>query len=89
LPLNFQDKLRLEDRWMVDGRHYGRTARAWLDNMDANRAQVEPILAAVYGVNEVTRWKVRWEVFYIACEELWNYDEGSEWLVSHYRFSKR
>jgi len=89
LPLNFQDKLRIEERWMVDGRHYGRTARAWLDNMDANRSQVEPILASVYGKNEVTRWRVRWEVFYIACEELWNYANGSEWLVSHYRFAKR
>ncbi|MFZ4575653.1 MAG: SAM-dependent methyltransferase [Phycisphaerales bacterium] len=89
LPLNFQDHLALEDRWRVDGRHYGKTARAWLDNMDANRGRIEPILASVYGASNTTMWRVRWEVFFIACEELWNYAGGGEWLVSHYRFAKR
>jgi cyclopropane-fatty-acyl-phospholipid synthase len=89
LPLHFQEHLTLEDRWRVDGRHYGKTARAWLDNMDANREKIMPLLASTYGTEAATMWRVRWEVFFIACEELWNYNDGGEWLVSHYRFRKR
>jgi cyclopropane-fatty-acyl-phospholipid synthase len=89
LLLYFQDHLRLIDHWRVDGRHYGKTARAWLENMDRNAAQARPLLATTYGDQEVTRWMARWRTFFIACEELWNFNQGREWMVSHYLFEKR
>jgi cyclopropane-fatty-acyl-phospholipid synthase len=89
LPLHFQDQLAIIDHWRVSGRHYGRTAAAWLANMDANRLRIEPILAQTYGASQVMRWRTRWEVFFLACEELWNYESGTEWLVSHYLFRRR
>ena len=78
----------LESQWTLDGTHYGRTAEAWLANMDARRAAIAPVLAAAYGPDAVTRWEVRWRVFFMACAELFNYRRGQEWVVAHYRFRR-
>ena len=84
----FQRDLRLARDWHVDGRHYQYTARDWLANMDQNAAAVRTLLSATYGASELTRWWVRWRVFFMACEELFGYDHGREWLVGHYLFEK-
>ena len=88
LLLYFQDSLRLLDHWHVDGRHYQLTSEGWLQNMDARRAELMLILAATYGPEQATRWWVYWRVFFMSCAELWGYNEGREWIVSHYLFQK-
>jgi len=84
----FQDDLRLEADWKINGRHYQQTAEHWLENMDQHRGEIEPLFAATYGADQVTKWWVYWRVFYASCAELWGYRNGEEWLVSHYRFVK-
>ncbi|MDZ4805457.1 MAG: cyclopropane-fatty-acyl-phospholipid synthase family protein [Candidatus Eisenbacteria bacterium] len=88
LLLYFQDDLRLLDHWRIDGRHYGRTARAWLENLDQNRAAALPILSAIHGEDQAAGRLNCWRVFFMACEELWKYRHGQEWIVSHYKFVK-
>jgi cyclopropane-fatty-acyl-phospholipid synthase len=87
LLLYFQKDLNLEDHWQVDGRHYSQTSEHWLQNMDRHRAQIEPILAATYGKDQIRRWWVYWRVFFMSCAELWGYRQGQEWMVSHYLFN--
>jgi len=29
-----------------------------------------------------------WRLFFIACAEIFGYDEGGEWVVSHHLFKK-
>lgn len=79
----FPDHLRVRERWRVEGGHYARTCEAWLARMDAGRDAVRPILAATYGTDQATRWRVRWRVFFMACAELFRYGGGREWFVSH------
>jgi cyclopropane-fatty-acyl-phospholipid synthase len=85
----FQRDVRLVDHWHVDGRHYQATAEGWLQNMDARRATVMPILESTYGAGEALKWWVYWRVFFMSCAELWGYGNGREWLVSHYLFERR
>lgn len=89
LPLYFQQHLILKDRWRWDGRHYEMTANAWLENMDRQRKTLRPILAGIYGQENVQQWWMRWRMFFMACAELFGYDNGQQWWVSHYLFEKR
>lgn len=84
----FQKHLRIEAEWQVNGTNYARTAEEWLANMERDRDAIIPLLARTYGAGESTRWWVYWKLFYMACAELWNYKDGEEWLVSHYRLSR-
>lgn len=89
LPLFFQDHLRLEKRWRWNGRHYQNTAEAWLRNLDNNRERLWPILEHTYGKDFAKTWYMRWRMFFLAVSELFGYDDGNEWYVSHYLFSER
>ncbi len=88
LLLYFQDHLKIEGHWHVNGSHYQKTSEAWLARMDAARAELLPLIAKTYGPDQQTRWWVYWRVFFMACAELWGYRNGEEWIVSHYRFRK-
>ena len=83
----FQDALQIEDRWLLDGTHYERTANHWLENQDAQRDTIMPILRKAYG-DAAPLWFQRWRMFWMACAELFGYDQGREWMVAHYRFSR-
>lgn len=88
LIMYFQDDLAVEKKWRVDGRHYQKTAEAWLENLDSRREEIIPVMAEVYGSDLANIWLQRWRIFFMACAELWGYRDGREWQVSHYRLSK-
>ncbi|MES1195347.1 MAG: cyclopropane-fatty-acyl-phospholipid synthase family protein [Steroidobacter sp.] len=88
LLLYFQDDLKIRQHWQVNGQHYQKTAEAWLVNMDAHRDRIMPVFARCYGAANATRWWNYWRVFFMACAELWGFNRGNEWIVSHYLFQK-
>ena len=83
----FQRDLRIEERWLVDGTHYEKTANHWLQRQDAQRDAVMRILHDAYGAH-APLWFQRWRMFWMACAELFGYDDGQQWLVAHYRFAR-
>lgn len=86
--LKFQEQLTIEERWLLPGTHYQKTANAWLENQDANHDQVMGLMRQAYGVADAGRWYQRWRMFWMACAELFGYANGNEWMVAHYRFKR-
>ncbi len=86
LFLKAQDSLQVEDRWWLGGEHYQKTSEAWLQLLDANRAQAQKLFAeqGQDGARAVQRWRM----FYMAVAEMFGYARGNQWGVGHYLFSK-
>jgi cyclopropane-fatty-acyl-phospholipid synthase len=106
LFLFFQSKLKLQEKWQVNGtpqfidtpstchvlvfigQHYGKTCRDWLDLTDTHKTRVLELFAETYGKAEALKWFAMWRVFYMSCEECFNYNNGEEWYVTHYLFQR-
>ncbi|MBJ8419983.1 SAM-dependent methyltransferase [Acinetobacter courvalinii] len=86
--LHFQDHLELAQHWQWSGIHYEKTANAWLDNMDRHEQQLKPLFDEVYA-QEAGIWWQRWRIFFMACAELFGFEQGQEWVVGHFLFKKK
>jgi len=75
--------------WPVNGKHYARTANAWLKNMHQHRDTIWPVLVASYGAEEALKWWSYWRIFFMACAELFGHAQGEAWQVTHYLFGKK
>ncbi|KAJ9635560.1 hypothetical protein H2204_005734 [Knufia peltigerae] len=84
----FQDDLTLRKQWWVSGKHYAKTCEDWLSKMNASRNDIWPGLRETYGQQNAAMWFYRWQIFYMACAELFAWDGGDVWGVSHYLFEK-
>lgn len=87
--LHFQNQMLLERQWRLSGRHYQRSANAWLANHDRRSKEVLEVLADTYGADAASLWHQRWRMFWMACAELFGFNDGDEWLLAHYRFTRR
>jgi cyclopropane-fatty-acyl-phospholipid synthase len=80
----FADIFQVEEEWRWSGVHYKKTALHWLERFDESRAVIDPILTGVYG-RDAALWRRRWRMFFLATAELFGFDDGKVWGVSHYR----
>jgi cyclopropane-fatty-acyl-phospholipid synthase len=80
--------LQLEEEWLVNGVEYSKTLEAWLQRQDQHREKLIPILTKAYGKEDAEIWFQRWRIFWMACSELFKYNQGKEWPVHHYRLVK-
>jgi cyclopropane-fatty-acyl-phospholipid synthase len=89
LPLHLQRDLVLVDHWIVSGLHYARTLESWLALLDSRRQAALEILSGAYGPDQATVRLNRWRLFLMACSELFAFQRGNEWHVSHYLMARR
>jgi len=57
--------------------------------MDRSRNELWPLFEETYGNDFAKIWWMRWRMFFMACAELFAYNNGQEWLVGHYLFAKQ
>jgi len=88
LFLYFQNGVRIEDYWIVNGKEYSKTLEAWLERMDQNKDKVYKILREGYG-DDVDKQIFNWRLFFIFCSEVFGYADGNEWIVSQHLFKKQ
>lgn len=91
LLLYFGEHFSCESHWRVNGTNYEKTSNGWLDYIDKNwkNRKLQPVLEKAYGEGKAKEWYINWRLFFLACAELFGYDNGEEWIVSHYLFQKR
>ena len=85
---SFDDDLVVRERTVVCGTEYARTSEHWLQNLDARRDAALAALATVHG-KEAALWLRRWRIFFMACAELFAWDEGRQWHVTHTLFARK
>jgi cyclopropane-fatty-acyl-phospholipid synthase len=80
----FNRDLTVVRQQVCNGDHYRRTAEAWLQLIDAHRDDVLRLFRRDSSEAEARRRFHRWRVFFLAVAELFGYDGGDQWFVSHY-----
>ena len=91
LLLYFSRNFAIAQHWRVNGMNYSRTSNGWLKMLDDSwrSKELQPVLSEAYGSGKEREWYVNWRLFFMACAELWGYNGGNEWIVSHYLFNRR
>ncbi len=84
----FDGDIVVENQWDVCGTNYAKTSLAWLNNMDAKKDEVLQIFSETYGKRQSTKWFNRWRIFFYSCAELFAFNNGKEWGVTHFLFRK-
>ncbi len=82
----FDKHLHVTKTWKVSGLHYHRTCEAWLARADARKESILKLFEKTYGEHQAIKWFNYWRVFFLACSELFRFNQGDEWYVCHYLF---
>ena len=85
---DLKSNLEYQKSWILSGEHYERTSNAWLDKMDQNKSKILSLFERSNSSSVAKRKFHFWRLFYIACAEIFGYDNGNEWVVSHHLFKK-
>lgn len=87
LFLYFQNGVKIQDFWIINGTNYSKTLEAWLSKLDQNKDKVMNILRQAYG-DDADQQLFNWRLFFIFCSEVFGYKGGNEWIISQHLFKK-
>ena len=82
----FDNELEIISQWDINGNHYSKTLKAWLNNHYKNKKKILDIFEKHY--EEPIIWFNRWRIFFLSCEAFFALNNGREYFVAHYLFKK-
>ena len=82
----FDEDLIVAKQWDVNGIHYSKTSKGWLENHYKNKGEIMNIFKDHY--DDPVIWFNRWRIFFLTCEVFFAMNRGEEYFVSHYLFEK-
>ena len=83
----FDDELEIINQWDINGNHYSKTCKAWLNNHYKNRKKILNVFQKHYDKPKI--WFNRWRIFFLSCEAFFALNNGKEYFVSHYLLKKK
>ena len=83
----FEGELEIINQLDINGNHYSKTCKAWLNNHYKNKKKILNIFEKHY--DEPKIWFNRWRIFFLSCEAFFALNNGREYFVAHYLFKKR
>ena len=82
----FDKDLIVKKQWDVNGIHYSKTSKGWLENHYKNKEEIMNIFNDHY--DDPVVWFNRWRIFFLTCEVFFAMNKGDEYFVSHYLLEK-
>lgn len=82
----YQRDLTVTQQWWINGLHYAQTSEHWLQRLDRDADAAAKILRNAGSKEPVSILIQRWRMFFMACAELFRFDDGEQWGVGHYLF---
>eukprot|EP00834_Sanchytrium_tribonematis_P004092 NODE_184_length_13742_cov_0.550539.p4 type:complete len:372 gc:universal NODE_184_length_13742_cov_0.550539:5047-6162(+) len=82
---NFVEGVSVDDSWVINGKHWQRTADLWLKNIDDSKKEVIQLLEKKLGIEEAIIAYNRWRVYFLVTSEKFGLEGGSRYVVSQYR----
>ena len=83
----FDNELEIINQWDINGNHYSKTCKAWLNNHYINRKKILDVFQKHYDKPKI--WFNRWRIFFLSCEAFFALNNGKEYFVSHYLLKKK
>tara|TARA_B100001057_G_scaffold234520_1_gene234910 strand:+ start:221 stop:1231 length:1011 start_codon:yes stop_codon:yes gene_type:complete len=83
----FEGKLEIINQWDINGNHYSKTCKAWLNNHYKNKKKILDVFKIHYDYPKI--WFNRWRIFFLTCEAFFALNDGKEYFITHYLFKKR
>ena len=83
----FESELEIINQWDINGNHYSKTCKAWLNNHYKNKKKILDIFKKHY--DEPKIWFNRWRIFFLSCDAFFALNNGNEYFITHYLLKKR
>jgi hypothetical protein len=62
---------------------------AWLKKLDKNLTSIVSMFNDVYGESLAKKTLVYWRTFFLAFSEMFGYNDGEEWMITHILLQKK